>query len=212
MVAPVLLLEGAARGPIVGHNAAVSSDTAELHLIIAARGAIPKGVHVQRHLQLLPIINSSPNPTDSGSPEIDACLTAHNDARAEVGVGPLAWDANVASTAQSWANTLGADNCGFYHGGHDGLGQNLYKSSASASWADATQAWVSEKSLYTYSVFNAPSDSGCSGGWEKCGHYTQVIWKDTQTVGCGSYQCADGSTIVACDYNPSGNFVGQYPY
>eukprot|EP00271_Cylindrocystis_brebissonii_P020595 TRINITY_DN688_c0_g2_i12.p1 TRINITY_DN688_c0_g2~~TRINITY_DN688_c0_g2_i12.p1 ORF type:complete len:277 (+),score=-37.45 TRINITY_DN688_c0_g2_i12:597-1427(+) len=56
MVAPVLLLEGAARGPIVGHNAAVSSDTAELHLIIAARGAIPKGVHVQRHLQLLPII------------------------------------------------------------------------------------------------------------------------------------------------------------
>eukprot|EP00271_Cylindrocystis_brebissonii_P020594 TRINITY_DN688_c0_g2_i10.p1 TRINITY_DN688_c0_g2~~TRINITY_DN688_c0_g2_i10.p1 ORF type:complete len:313 (+),score=8.09 TRINITY_DN688_c0_g2_i10:418-1356(+) len=152
--------------------------------------------------------NSSPNPTDSGSPEIDACLTAHNDARAEVGVEPLVWDANVASTAQSWANTLGAD-CSFTHGGDVGLGQNLYKrTGGSLSWAEAAQGWINEKALYAYDVF----PDGCSGGWENCGNYTQVIWNDTKTVGCGSSQCADGSIIVVCDYNPPGNFEGQYPY
>ncbi len=59
----------------------------------------------------------------------------------------------------------------------------------------------------------------CSGGM--CGHYTQIVWRSTQKLGCGIKVCTKNSpfgasfptwTYVVCNYQPPGNIIGQKPY
>ncbi|CAI5499438.1 unnamed protein product [Closterium sp. Naga37s-1] len=138
-------------------------------------------------------------------------LEEHNKARQEVGVADLAWDDNVAATAQEWATHLASIGCPLEHGGAEGLGQNLYWLSPAGLTPQedrgAVQSWVDEKADWTPS----PIPDGCADG-KMCGHYTQVVWRDTTHVGCASAQCPDGSGMWVCDYSPPGNFVGQTPF
>jgi hypothetical protein len=43
------------------------------------------------------------------------------------------------------------------------------------------------------------------------GHYTQMIWRNTKTVGCGK-AVAFGRTCVVCRYSPPGNYIDQMVY
>ncbi|CAI7780138.1 unnamed protein product, partial [Closterium sp. NIES-54] len=119
----------------------------------------------------------------------------------------------VAAEAQAWATVLtnSTNNCALSHGGNPGEGQNLsgggpagyYSNAAAVSW------WVGEGDLYSYAVFSG----GCStGSWADCGHYTQVIWNNTRTVGCGKASCGTKADVWACNYYPPGNYGGQLPY
>lgn len=68
----------------------------------------------------------------------------------------------------------------------------------------AVDAWGNERDLYT---FDPPE-----GFSEATGHFTQLVWKETTSVGCASYQC-DGKGgvsgyFVVCEYWPSGNVIG----
>jgi len=46
-----------------------------------------------------------------------------------------------------------------------------------------------------------------------CGHYTQVVWRSTTTVGCAMAVCKDSQEqIWVCQYQKPGNWVGQKPY
>jgi hypothetical protein len=48
------------------------------------------------------------------------------------------------------------------------------------------------------------------------GHYSQMIWKGTQQVGCATHFCAPGtmnsmgSWYTVCNYYPGGNMGGAY--
>lgn len=74
--------------------------------------------------------------------------------------------------------------------------------------------WVeSEMVNYDYAT------NTCLAG--QCGHYTQVVWRDTERVGCAVHQCAtftnlgsawDNGYMVVCNYSPGGNYNGQLPY
>ena len=47
------------------------------------------------------------------------------------------------------------------------------------------------------------------------GHYTQVVWAETQYIGCGHITFPGGSgfrRLMVCNYGPSGNFVGDPVY
>ncbi|KAL3538758.1 hypothetical protein ACH5RR_002124 [Cinchona calisaya] len=131
-------------------------------------------------------------------------LDTHNAARAQVGVGPLTWDDNVAAYAQSYANER-MNDCNLMHSGGQ-YGENLAASSGGEITAtDAVNMWVNEKSNYDYST------NSCVGG--VCGHYTQVVWANSVRLGCASVPCANnGGSFVICNYDPPGNFVGQRPY
>ncbi|CAI5988992.1 unnamed protein product [Closterium sp. NIES-65] len=140
-------------------------------------------------------------------------LDIHNNARAAVGAVPLVWDDTLAAHAQAWATALtnASYNCSIVHGGHDGEGQNLAGASPAGvkNGSDASGWWVNEGQWYTVDVH----PNGCAGGnWAKCGHYTQVIWNDTRTLGCAKASCGTGSDVWACHYYPPGNVRGLPPY
>lgn len=131
-------------------------------------------------------------------------LAPHNSARAQLGVGPLVWDATVAAYAQNYANKRIAD-CAMQHSGGR-YGENLFKSKGySDPVATGVMSWVNEKQYYDY------NSNSCAGG-QVCGHYTQVVWRDSKKLGCAQVQCNDGWTFVICSYDPPGNYAGQRPY
>ena len=149
--------------------------------------------------------------------EQNEIVAAHNKWRKTVGVPPVTWSPRLAQIAQSWANKGKASgNCDMEHSKTDGVGENLFWASAK-EWSDGkrdvqavtsafvTDAWSSERKDYTYNT------DSCARG-QACGHYTQVVWKSTQEVGCAKAVCADKSQIWVCNYSPPGNYVGQKPY
>ena len=42
------------------------------------------------------------------------------------------------------------------------------------------------------------------------GHFTQVVWKDSKKLGI-AYASGKSGTYVVANYDPAGNFLGQYP-
>lgn len=146
-----------------------------------------------------------------------AVVNTHNQWRSAVNVPAIKWSNSVASTAQAWVNSLKVNQgCHLAHSNTAGLGENLYWASA-ISYSNGTTApqaitpaqvvntWGNEKSNYNYNT------NTCATG-TSCGHYTQVVWKNTTEVGCGKAVCADNSQVWACLYAPAGNYSGQKPY
>lgn len=129
-------------------------------------------------------------------------LAAHNAVRREVGVAPLVWSERLAAFAQEWADTLAARRL-FFHRRSSPYGENLFEiRDARAAAAEVVESWASESKDYQY------SSNTCRG---VCGHYTQIVWRDTQRVGCAAAR--NGRTEVwVCNYDPPGNWRGKQPY
>jgi hypothetical protein len=164
----------------------------------------------------------APEPAPAPAPQaafISDVLNAHNNERALYHNSMLQWSDALAASAQQWANTLAQENSGLRHS-DTGNGENTYASAAFTSeapadsiYVDATQSWISEKQFYSY----APTGSDCQAG-QVCGHFTQVIWRNTTSLGCGraTSQTADADgwywTYVVCQYSAAGNVTGQHAY
>ncbi len=149
-------------------------------------------------------------------------LQAHNQVRARLKLPALTWSAELARYSQDWANHLASNNrCRMQHRSEAGrnlrqYGENLFWGSP-VIWSDGrrepqkitsrevAEDWALEAQHYNY------SRNSCRTG-EQCGHYTQMVWRDTQQVGCAMTLCPDQGQIWVCSYNPTGNWVGQRPY
>ncbi|WP_158501839.1 CAP family protein [Vitiosangium sp. GDMCC 1.1324] len=135
-----------------------------------------------------------------------AALKKHNELRAKHGVPALKTSATLQAVAQAWANKLAAEGKMYHSNGK--YGENIYWTSASPGAGQGTslgnssvQSWYSEIKSY---------DFGKPGFDMKTGHFTQVVWKGSTELGCGVAGGAKG-TFVVCNYNPPGNFEGQFP-
>lgn len=129
-----------------------------------------------------------------------AMVEQHNQVRAKHCAKPLAWSPKLASVAQAWANKLKANNCAFEHSGGN-YGENLAAGTSGYMGPDeVVKMWYEEIKDYD---FNNPGFSMTTG------HFTQVVWKGTQQVGCGMVQCK-GLDVWVCNYDPPGNWEGQY--
>ncbi len=154
----------------------------------------------------------------SNAQRFKGVLEAHNWIRQKRGLTPLKWSAKLAEYSQQWADHLGSgSHCQIRHrSGMPPYGENLYRASA-LRWSDGrteqlpitiqnvVKAWTDEERWFDY------QRNRCQPG-KKCGHYTQVVWKDTTEVGCAVKICADKSQTWVCSYNPPGNFQGVRPY
>lgn len=42
------------------------------------------------------------------------------------------------------------------------------------------------------------------------GHFTQMVWKGSEQLGCGSVTTSSGALYVVCNYSPPGNYIGEF--
>lgn len=158
----------------------------------------------------------------AGEPPLLVGITAaHNQVRASVVTSvplpALVWEPALAATAASWAAmcrdqqapTGLIDHNPNRSVGHPYyVGENVYGSSGLPTSSTAQQAvnlWAAEKANYNYAT------NTCNG---VCGHYTQIVWRNTVKVGCAISDCPNlrYRTSIVCNYGPGGNYVGQRPY
>ncbi|KAF3649587.1 Pathogenesis-related protein 1B [Capsicum chinense] len=132
-------------------------------------------------------------------------ILAHNNARAQVGVPlpPLTWNDTLVTFANQYVSSL-IGECALVDS-NSTYGENLAMGTDNFSGVEAVKLWVEEKANYDYASNSCKENT--------CGHYTQVVWKNTLQVGCARLKCANGFWwIVSCNYYPRGNFAGQKPY
>eukprot|EP00092_Neocalanus_flemingeri_P074856 GFUD01092631.1.p1 GENE.GFUD01092631.1~~GFUD01092631.1.p1 ORF type:complete len:564 (-),score=152.43 GFUD01092631.1:25-1716(-) len=128
----------------------------------------------------------------------------------------MVWDNELARIAQRHA-----DQCKFAHDCSScrktkrfGVGQNLYiykqtLAPPKTDWDKAVTDWYEEVTLFSNKnvepfQFSSPT-----------GHFTQLVWGDTDKVGCGATQYKDGrwfATLYTCNYGPNGNFIRGQMY
>jgi hypothetical protein len=162
-----------------------------------------------------------------------AICNKHNTHRAQHGVPPLNWSADLAKNAQNWVNgchTAKDDkgNVFFCHQsktygcGTDPnykYGENLSWGSPSRTGVEAVDGWYCEGDASNYDYNNPKliggTMFGCDNNPNKVnGHFTQIVWKATKSVGCAKNTCSLGGvsgTLWACEYDPPGNFNADKP-
>jgi pathogenesis-related protein 1 len=128
-------------------------------------------------------------------------IDAHNKVRASHCAPALTWSTELAAVAQKWANTLKSKGCVFGHSPQQKFGENLAAGTSGALDPESTVGmWYDEIKLYKFPA----------GGFSmQTGHFTQVVWTTTKQVGCGQVTCG-GNDIYVCNYDPPGNWEGQY--
>ena len=165
-----------------------------------------------------------------------AILDKHNELRGKVAKGQqsdqpgatnmrkVVWSQELETIAQRWA-----DQCTF---GHDttrmkldgtSVGQNVYigyssaqeqEDSLQSGMAAPAQAWYDEVTDPGFSSSNINPFVFESGA----GHYTQVVWAETEEVGCAVVYFLDSSApldynnLVVCNYAVAANLVGGSMY
>ncbi|XP_017774053.1 PREDICTED: venom allergen 5-like [Nicrophorus vespilloides] len=98
------------------------------------------------------------------------------------------------------------------------VGQNLYVEWNSAkennpvqNWSKVVTSWFNEHKDFRY------PNTAVSG--KQVGHYTQVVWADSNYVGCDFIYYYDVNQpkypyakLYTCNYGPGGNYNNQAPY
>ena len=140
---------------------------------------------------------------------ISTVLQHHNTYRAALQLPDLQWSAALAADALTWAKHLAQIDRGEHDQDVVGKeGENLWWGTANAfSYGVMVDAWGNEKKMFRYGAF-----PDCrSNRTAVVGHYTQVVWRNTQSVGCALVSNGRMDYLV-CRYSPPGNVYGQNPY
>lgn len=160
----------------------------------------------------------SPEPPDPIPEEgpLEGMTAAHNEIRGNAEprpdppLAPLLWDPHLAAIAQRWADHLAHElECPFPLPHSDGpYGENLaWIYNQTTTGPGVVLSWGDEQRHYDY------DDNTCSF---ICGHYTQIVWRTTERVGCGRADCPSDDDVPwevwVCNYDPPGNIGGQRPY
>ncbi|XP_040610820.1 GLIPR1-like protein 1 [Mesocricetus auratus] len=149
---------------------------------------------------------------------IEECVDSHNEFRSKVkpsaaDMNELIWDNELAKVAKSWSI-----QCKFFHNpctkkryacieGHDFLGENVYVGEIQSTPKQIISSWYNESEHYNF------ENTTCS---KICGHYTQMVWANTLTVGCAVSNCPNllghSAALFVCNYAPPGNEKNYSPY
>ncbi|KAJ5097132.1 PR-1-like protein [Penicillium angulare] len=137
----------------------------------------------------------------------DKVLYSHNIHRINHSVPYLVWNQTLADAAYSWGT-----RCQFRHNTsllQGGYGQNLAASSPTAS----ISVHISDYWYNNEMEFFAPYYGWPNPGESSSGHFSQIVWKNTASVGCATVNCrysSLGMWYTVCNYYPPGNWGGRY--
>lgn len=149
-------------------------------------------------------------------PQKEAVLQLHNAFRSMVkpvasNMLKMVWDKDLERIASEFANKCIVAHNPDRHKlakNYDWVGENIAWGTGVCGDKDCgdvyegVKRWFSESKSYNYLT------GQCSG---KCTLYTQMVWWESNKLGCGAKKCGD-RTILVCNYAPGGNYVGQRPY
>lgn len=126
-------------------------------------------------------------------------LNSTNFYRYEHSASYIYWNETLAAYAQNYS-----EQCIWEHS-HGPYGENLARGYPNVTMA--VEAWGDERDMYDFDPNNP------TGFTEPTGHFTQLVWKGTQSTGCGWTNCEgrnglDGVYLV-CEYWPPGNIIGE---
>lgn len=138
-------------------------------------------------------------------------VARHNLERVALGIPPLSWDPALVRSARGWADQLAATGS-FRHAPENEAapeGENLWAGTTGRFSPEAmVDAWARERRFFKPGHFPDNSTTGRVGD---VGHYTQLMWRDTRSVGCA---LAHGGRedILVCRYSQAGNYEGEIPF
>ena len=144
-----------------------------------------------------------------GTELFEYCMSAikrHNLYRACHNAQPLMFNCEILKISQDYSQYL-LDNNKFEHSGNTyhgaWMGENLaYTGGYSVTGETPTDMWYDEIKDYK---FDKPSfQSGC-------GHFTQVVWKNSAEFGIG-LACANRACYMTANYYPGGNYGYDQDY
>lgn len=140
---------------------------------------------------------------------ISAILQQHQTYRNELKLPALSWSPALARDALAWAKHLASIDRGEHDLSIRGKeGENLWWGTAGAfSYPQMVEMWGNEKHSFKYDVYPRCTVKRSA----VVGHYTQIVWKNTKSVGCAL--AGNGKTdFLVCRYSPAGNIIGEKPY
>ncbi|KUL86855.1 hypothetical protein ZTR_05317 [Talaromyces verruculosus] len=158
----------------------------------------------------------SVTPTSTGSTYQTLILDSHNIHRSNHSAPALAWNETLAESALALANT-----CDYHHdtslGPAAGYGQNIaYGIDSDKVDEIITNMMYNDEMMYYQGLYGQANPDMTN--FEKWGHFSQIVWVDTTTVGCATVTCSplaeSGSSMslpfTVCNYYPAGNYGGEY--
>ena len=155
-----------------------------------------------------PAVSAPANQGDEGRSFDARLLLAQNAERQSLGLKPMRWDPQLAAAASAYADELAATDEWEHSPDEDrpDQGENLWVGTRGAFTAEEMAGdWIAEKSVFRAGIF---PDVSTTGRWEDVGHYTQIIWADTDRIGCGLSSSAEDDYLV-CRYAHAGNVMGE---
>lgn len=152
-------------------------------------------------------------PPPSGSTSVSSAyqqgiLDSHNIHRVNASVPNLTWSNNMASIAAQIAAS-----CVYAHDtstGGGGYGQNIGAGAPPSGIPAMITNEMYNNEINWYPAYGVEPDMS---NFEKWGHYSQIVWKSTTSVGCATQYCPNGLAntgggvspyFTVCNYSPPG--------
>ncbi|KAJ8973072.1 hypothetical protein NQ317_002287 [Molorchus minor] len=139
-------------------------------------------------------------------------LKVHNEYRKKHGVSDLELSQKnciylfqLCKFAQEWADTC-ARTSSLQHRANCPYGENIFSVYSSdfshtPTARDAVKEWYDEIKQHTFGMEKVNQNTL---------HFTQVVWKNSKQLGIGIAKNKRGQTYVVANYDPRGNYIGQF--
>ncbi|XP_069791713.1 GLI pathogenesis-related 2 isoform X2 [Narcine bancroftii] len=134
---------------------------------------------------------------DSGNFAIQL-LNSANKCRVSHGVPPLTLSSQISKNAEKWAKNLVTSRT-LQHSDTT-YGENIWcqQGSQQVTGQQVVDSWYNEIKDYDFS----------SPGFQKtCGHFTQLVWRDSKELGVGLASDGKGLMVVVAQFDPAGNIT-----
>ncbi|MCJ1307158.1 hypothetical protein MMC25_000804 [Agyrium rufum] len=140
----------------------------------------------------------------------------HNVHRSNHSAPSVEWNSTLATWAQNKAESCVWDET--MPSGVSGVGMNIAQGTnlnAGMIPSVISNMWYDDEVSFFPGYGLNDLDTSEAAGFNNWGHFSQVVWKGSQSIGCGTAACGTGTSIgsgyfVACMYYPPGNYEGDF--
>ena len=154
-----------------------------------------------------------PNLSVSDPSYANLAVQHHNVHRSNHSAPDVEWNNTLATWAQSKASACVYDET--MPAGASGVGMNIAQGTFLYPGDIAgviSNMWYNSEVTHYPAYGVADLDTSEAAGFNDWGHMSQVVWKGSESIGCGSAQCGAGTSIgsgyfVACLYYPPGKLI-----